>query len=92
MKIKSFKPFSQAVKHFSMVLKPCSLFQLLHRRNYLRQSQAFAEQSAALKIQSLALKIESLGLDFHSGGLFGESLGLAEVIPSVQEVEQAAGL
>ena len=68
MKIKSFKPFSQAVKHFSMVLNPSSQFQLLHRRNYLRQSQAFAEQSVALKIQSQALKIESLGLKNQPAG------------------------
>lgn len=68
MIFKSFKPFSQAVKHFSMVLKPCSLFQLLHRRNYLRQSQAFAEQSAALKIQSQALKIETQGLKNQPAG------------------------
>ena len=47
--------------------------------------------AGGLIFQSQALKIESLGLDFQSGGLFGESLGLAEVIPSVQELEHAAG-
>ena len=51
-----------------MVLKPSSQFQLLHRRNYLHQSQAFAEQSAALKIQSQAFDFQGLGLKNQPAG------------------------